>query len=522
MNRPSGRNSAGRGAARGSDNNRSNSGGAPRGAKRASSSDKPFKKPFDDSKKPYGRNESSGDRPARPSKPYGDRPSGPSRGDGPARPYNDRPTRGDGPSKPYGDKRPSRSSDDRPARPYNDRPSRGDGPSKPYGDKRPARSSDDRPARPYNDRPSRGDGPSKPYGDRNSDKPARGADRIISRGGERPTYKDYQDKGKAIKRAGDSDERGPDRTSKPYAKRDTGFESKRPERNESERPKRAFKEKGEKSDSPVKSTRPRLDKKPTSKYQMRKDALENEGKASKSNVQSGIRLNKFIANSGMCSRREADIMIQNGVVMVNGAVLDELGYKVQSDDVVKFDGRTIVPEKPVYLILNKPKDYITTAEDPEGRKTVMALIEGACKERVFPVGRLDRNTTGLLLFTNDGEMADKLMHPRKRVKKIYMVELDKNLKADDLRQLREGITLEDGAIKPDVVEYAEGPKPDKKIIGVEIHSGRNRIVRRMFEHFGYKVVKLDRVYLAGLTKKNLPRGHYRMLDPMEINMLKML
>ncbi|MCG9911224.1 MAG: rRNA pseudouridine synthase [Flavobacteriales bacterium] len=236
----------------------------------------------------------------------------------------------------------------------------------------------------------------------------------------------------------------------------------------------------------------------------------------------GIRLNKYIANSGMCSRREADVFIQNGVVTVNGKMVDELGYKVQPGDLVKFDGRSIIPEKPVYVLLNKPKDFITTSEDPQGRRTVMTLIEGACKERVFPVGRLDRNTTGLLLFTNDGEMADKLMHPRKRVKKIYLAELDKNLKTEHLQQLREGITLEDGPIKPDVVEYAAGPKPDKKTIGVEIHSGRNRIVRRMFEHFGYKVVKLDRVYFAGLTKKNLPRGRYRMLEPMEINMLKML
>lgn len=239
-------------------------------------------------------------------------------------------------------------------------------------------------------------------------------------------------------------------------------------------------------------------------------------------AEGGIRLNKYIANSGMCSRREADVFIQNGVVTVNGKMVDELGYKVQPGDLVKFDGRSIIPERPVYVLLNKPKDFITTSEDPQGRRTVMTLIEGACKERVFPVGRLDRNTTGLLLFTNDGEMADKLMHPRKRVKKIYLAELDKNLKTDHLQQLREGITLEDGPIKPDVVEYAAGPKPDKKTIGVEIHSGRNRIVRRMFEHFGYKVVKLDRVYFAGLTKKNLPRGRYRMLEPMEINMLKML
>lgn len=271
-----------------------------------------------------------------------------------------------------------------------------------------------------------------------------------------------------------------------------------------------------------------------SKYQLRKDRLAGENKNKEevsgkygslhkeSAVQAGIRLNKFIANSGICSRREADVMIQNGVVTINGKIMDEVGYRVKPTDEVRFDGRAIIPERPVYLLLNKPKDYITTTEDPQGRKTVMALIKGACKERVFPVGRLDRNTTGLLLFTNDGDMADKLIHPRKRIKKIYQVELDKNIKADHLQQLREGITLEDGPIKPDSVEYAEGPRMDKKVLGVEIHSGRNRIVRRMFEHFGYKVVKLDRVYLAGLTKKNLPRGQFRMLEPIEVNMLKML
>lgn len=234
-----------------------------------------------------------------------------------------------------------------------------------------------------------------------------------------------------------------------------------------------------------------------------------------------VRLNKYISNAGICSRREADVFIENGVVTVNGKLVDQVGFKVQPGDTVKFDGRAIIPEKPVYLLLNKPKDYITTSEDPQGRRTVMALIRDACKERVFPVGRLDRNTTGLLLFTNDGEMADKLMHPKKRIKKIYAVELDKNLKADHLHQIREGLQLEDGFIKPDAVDYSDAPKGTKKIIGIEIHSGRNRIVRRIFEHLGYTVLKLDRVYFAGLTKKNLPRGKYRMLEPVEISMLKM-
>ena len=252
---------------------------------------------------------------------------------------------------------------------------------------------------------------------------------------------------------------------------------------------------------------------------------EDRGKKPSEEPKAGdgsVRLNKYISNAGICSRREADVFIENGVVTVNGKLVDQVGYKVQPGDTVKFDGRAIIPEKPVYLLLNKPKDYITTSEDPQGRRTVMALIRDACKERVFPVGRLDRNTTGLLLFTNDGEMADKLMHPKKRIKKIYAAELDKNLKADHLHQIREGLQLEDGFIKPDAVDYSDAPKGTKKIIGIEIHSGKNRIVRRIFEHLGYTVLKLDRVYFAGLTKKNLPRGKYRMLDSLEISMLKML
>lgn len=240
-------------------------------------------------------------------------------------------------------------------------------------------------------------------------------------------------------------------------------------------------------------------------------------------AESGIRLNKFIANSGICSRREADVFIEQGVVKVNGTIVTELGYRVQPSDDVQFDGKHIRPEKPVYLLLNKPKDYLTSMSDDRGRKTVMNLIKDACKERVYPVGRLDRNTMGLLLFTNDGELADKLMHPRKSIKKIYMAELNKNLKEEHIDALRNGIMLEDGFFKPDVVEYVvEKGKMDKAKIGVEIHSGRNRIVRRMFEHFGYQIMKLDRVMYGGLTKKNILRGKWRMLTDSEVAHLKML
>lgn len=235
-----------------------------------------------------------------------------------------------------------------------------------------------------------------------------------------------------------------------------------------------------------------------------------------------IRLNKYISNSGLCSRREADTYIQNGVVTVNGKIITELGYKVQPTDKVKFDGRQIKPEKFKYLLLNKPKNFITTSDDPEGRKTVMQLIKDACKERLYPVGRLDRNTTGLLLFTNDGLMTEKLMHPRRNVKKIYHVELDKGMSAEDFQALKEGVQLEDGFFKPDQLEYTTPVGGDKRHLGIEIHSGKNRIVRRLFEHLHYTVVKLDRVMYAGLTKKNLPRGHWRFLEETEVNFLKMI
>ena len=230
-----------------------------------------------------------------------------------------------------------------------------------------------------------------------------------------------------------------------------------------------------------------------------------------------IRLNKFLANSGVCSRREADDFIQAGVVRVNGQVVTELGTKVMRTDSVLFHDQLITPEKKVYVLLNKPKDTVTTSDDPQNRKTVMDLVKDACKERIYPVGRLDRNTTGVLLLTNDGELASKLTHPQYLKKKIYHVFLDKNVSAADIHQIAEGIELEDGPIKADAIEYAD--EKDKKQVGIEIHSGRNRIVRRIFEHLGYKVMKLDRVYFAGLTKKNVRRGDWRFLTEAEVNML---
>jgi len=232
-----------------------------------------------------------------------------------------------------------------------------------------------------------------------------------------------------------------------------------------------------------------------------------------------IRLNRYLSNAGICSRREADEYIKAGLVKVNGKTVTELGTKVSPNDEVRFNDQIVKIEKKVYILLNKPKDYITTVSDEKGRKTVMQLIKGACKEKVFPVGRLDRNTTGVLLLTNDGELAAKLMHPKYKKKKVYHVFLDKNLKKDDLEKLIKGIKDNDEILKADAISYVD--PSDKSQVGIEIHSGQNRIIRRMFEALGYKVIKLDRVYFAGLTKKGLPRGKWRFLTPTEINMLKM-
>lgn len=232
-----------------------------------------------------------------------------------------------------------------------------------------------------------------------------------------------------------------------------------------------------------------------------------------------IRLNKFLSNAGISSRRDADKYIQAGVVTVNGETVTELGVKVKRSDDVRFHGERISPEKKVYVLLNKPKNCVTTNDDPENRRTVMDIVSDACRERIYPVGRLDRNTTGVLLLTNDGELAAKLTHPNSDKKKIYHVFLDRDAKEEDLRRIVEGVTLEDGEVRADAAEYAS--EDDKTQVGIEIHSGKNRVVRRIFEALGYDVVKLDRVYFAGLTKKNLRRGAWRFLTQQEVNMLKM-
>jgi len=232
-----------------------------------------------------------------------------------------------------------------------------------------------------------------------------------------------------------------------------------------------------------------------------------------------IRLNKFLANAGICSRREADEYIQAGVVTVNGVVVQELGVKVLPTDKIMFHDQTVQTEKKIYILLNKPKDFVTTVDDPKERNTVLDLVRNACRERIYPVGRLDRSTTGVLLLTNDGDLASKLTHPKYNKKKIYHVYLDKPLTKADMEQIATGIELEDGEIHADAVHYVEDD--DRNQIGIEIHSGRNRIVRRIFDHLGYRVKRLDRVFFAGLTKKNLPRGKWRFLSQTEVNMLRM-
>jgi 23S rRNA pseudouridine2605 synthase len=322
---------------------------------------------------------------------------------------------------------------------------------------------------------------------------------------------------------------------KPYAKRDDSFSDRKPRSSFNDGERKPFEKREgdftEKRESKSFGDRPRKmyddDKKPyTPRLSKPERVVERSKKAGPSktstqkNVSDGaVRLNRYVANSGVCSRREADVLIATGVVTVNGKIVTEMGYKVNPTDVVSYGGVPIKNEVKKYLLLNKPKDYITTMDDPEERKTVMELTRNACKERLYPVGRLDRNTTGILLFTNDGDMTAKLTHPKFLVRKIYHVILDKKITSEDFKHIAEGVELSDGLIKPDALEYVGEGKSE---LGVEIHSGRNRIVRRMFEHLGYEVMKLDRVAFAGLTKKDLPRGKFRFLTEKEIDFLKML
>lgn len=369
------------------------------------------------------------------------------------------------------------------------------------------------------EKPSRfGDAKRKPFGD----KPAFGKKRTDERKGdtERPSYKKNHDDGFYESKPAfvrESDKKELDYENEYQAKK-RGVPVKREEA-EAEKPSKKREESSEGKRSfggdenysrPYKKRS--FDKKPFPKKPAAEKMGANDGT---------VRLNKYIANAGICSRREADELIESGVVQVNGKIITEMGFKVKPTDVIKYGGQTLKKEKHVYLILNKPKDYITTVDDPQQRKTVLELIQGACRERLYPVGRLDRATTGLLMFTNDGELTKKLTHPRYGVRKVYHVELDKPLKRADLDKISEGLELEDGPVKVDEVSYV-GDGKDKANVGVEIHSGKNRIVRRIFEHLGYNVRKLDRVVFGPLTKKDMPRGRWRFLTEAEVGMMKMI
>lgn len=396
----------------------------------------------------------------------------------------------------------NRDNGDRPYRPrFNSE--NGDRPQRPYNSDRPYRprfnpgaDNGDRPQRPrYNndngDRPYRprynsegGDRPQRPYGNNSGDRPYR--PRYNSEVGDRPQRPRYNNE-------------GGDRPYRPRFNSGGGRPGGYGNRDSYSRP-----------------VRRSADYDPNAKYSKKKQI---EYKEQFVDPNEPIRLNKFLANAGVCSRREADEFITAGVVSVNGEVVTELGTKIKRGDEVKFHDQTVSIERKIYVLLNKPKDTVTTSDDPQARRTVMDLVKGACDERIYPVGRLDRNTTGVLLLTNDGDLASKLTHPKYLKKKIYHVHLDKNLTKADMEQIAAGIQLDDGEIHADAISYTDDFKKDD--VGIEIHSGKNRIVRRIFESLGYKVMKLDRVYFAGLTKKGLRRGEWRYLTEQEVNFLRM-
>ena len=370
----------------------------------------------------------------------------------------------------------------------------------------------ERPQRSYGDS-SYGDRPQRPsYNREGGDRPYRPRFNNNNEGGERP-QRPYNREGGSY-----------DRPQRPSYNREGGDRPYRPRFNNGEGG-------GYRSNNGGGGYRPRYnndrqggyrprprtgDYDPNAKYSVKKQI---EYKEQFVDPNEPIRLNKFLANAGVCSRREADEFITAGVVSVNGEVVTELGTKIKRSDVVKFHDEPVSIERKVYVLLNKPKDTVTTSDDPQERRTVMDLVKGACNERIYPVGRLDRNTTGVLLLTNDGDLASKLTHPKFLKKKIYHVHLDKNLTKADMEQIAAGIQLEDGEIHADAISYTDDFKKDQ--VGIEIHSGKNRIVRRIFESLGYKVVKLDRVFFAGLTKKGLRRGDWRYLSEAEVNYLRM-
>ena len=501
---------------------------APRGEKpsgnfnQESSSERPAKPFFKESDKRGDNAEWGSDRPT-PRKREGMIPRKDK--DSFGKPSSDRPARRD--DKPF-----EKRDFDRPKR-YDDKPS-----DKKFGDRPPRR--DDRPfEKRDSDRPARRD--DRPSDNKFGDRPPRRDDRPFEkRDSDRPRR--FDDK-PSDNKFGD---RPPRRDDRPFEKRDSDrprrFDDKPSDKKFGDRPPRrddrpfekrdgegSFERKGKFGDRPAPRPRSGEDKdwsKPMEQPEFLKGKRSTPYRTKKVYVPTledkdgKIRLNKYISNAGICSRREADDMIKSGVIKVNGKIVTELGTRVSPDDKIQYGDETLNKEVKRYLLLNKPKDTITTANDPEGRKTVMELVKSACKERLYPVGRLDRTTTGLLLMTNDGDLAKKLTHPSYEVKKIYQVTLDKNLKAVDMKRILDGLTLEDGLAEVDEIAYV-GEGADKTEVGIAIHSGKNRIVRRIFEHLGYEVVKLDRTFFAGLTKKDLPRGKFRFLTEKELIMLRM-
>jgi len=506
------------------------------------------KKPFENrGSSSYGEKKPYGDRDNRPS--FGEKKSFESRGDRPA--YGDRKPYGDRDNRPAsGEKRSFRSSGDSSdsgeRKPYGDRDSRPSfGPKKPwenkdskppYGERKPWENKDSKP--PYGERKPWENKDSKPpYGERkpweNKDSKPSFGDRkpYESREGGRPSF--------GAKKPWESRDSKPAYGErKPWEDRTDSNGEKTYGRNlnapedESRPEKLTFKKLGEGQKSEFIETR--YDNKkdgvafrkparradddydPNSKYSNKKQL---EYQKTIIDLTKPLRLNKFLANAGICSRREADEYIQAGVISVNGEIVTEMGVKVLLTDKVMFHDQTVQSERKVYLLLNKPKDCVTTSEDTHDRLTVLDLVKNACSERIYPVGRLDRNTTGVLLLTNDGDLASKLTHPKYEKKKIYHVTLDKILEKADYETILAGVTLDEDVIQVDALEFVK--EGDLKQVGIEIHSGQNRVVRRIFEKLGYKIIRLDRVFFAGLTKKNLPRGKYRFLSEREISMLKM-
>ncbi|MBO0948993.1 pseudouridine synthase [Fibrella forsythiae] len=489
-------------------------------------------------KKPFNR-EGGSDRPA-----YGDRKpfSGGDRREGGSNRPERKPFNRDGGDRPaYGDRKPfNRDGGDRPA--YGDRKNTGsDEPRRPFNrdgdrpERKPFNRDRDRPS--FNDRPERKpfNRDDRPAGPREGDS-ARFDRRDRTEGSDNRPFErkpftrdrdDNRDERPRFERRPEGDESGDRPERKPFNRDDRPARDPngpaRPRTTGSRKPYSKDTDNGD--EKPFERRTGRYEKAPNYNLSAMRENLPRSRKVAKNldrereSDPNSIRLNRYIANAGVCSRREADELIAKGDVQVNGNVVTEMGYRVKPNDVVKYGNKVLNAEKLVYVLLNKPRDIITTTEDPEDRSTVLDLVADAGPFRLYPVGRLDRNTTGLLLLTNDGELAGKLTHPSNNVKKVYQVELDKPITDEHFEAIRNGMDLEDGHIKPDDLAIIT---PDAQVIGVEIHSGRNRIVRRMFESLGYEVTKLDRTVFAGLTKKELPRGKWRFLEPKEVVKLKYL